>query len=286
MLLESGEAISGAAVWCWQALLFKAPGNGWICGLSQVLITCPPTSFDGPDPIRFTDGEALFDYLLREWAEALGSRPSPGGWIEARDRLRAIDEHVALGFERAMKSRAISPPRSTKGAKGPKSSEPSTTIAGLADIEARLFEVADWKAAAKNALRVLHQQARREALQRKGTDASLGPHEDLERNLFGDPSWLMEEHDEHGQGFSASLMDGTAVDIFKIAGIDPSDDLHDRVWGNHNWQSILDECDAALCIEVGEQDDRPMMSDTFYWVSVDDPIELARQLREFIVLKA
>ena len=108
----------------------------------------------------------------------------------------------------------------------------------------------------------------------------------LELSLFGDPASIMKDSEEHGQGFSASLMDRTSVDIFEIAGIPWSVELSNRVWGNHNWQSVLDECDAAFCIEVVEQDDRLMMSDSFYWVSVDDPIELVRQLREFIVLKS
>lgn len=79
VLLESGEAITGAAVWCWQALLFKAPGDGWVCGLSQVMVTCPPIGFHGPLPVRITEGAALFDYLLREWSLVLGSPPTPGG---------------------------------------------------------------------------------------------------------------------------------------------------------------------------------------------------------------
>ena len=286
VLLESAEAILGSAVWCWQALLFRATDGCWICGLSQVLVMSSPTSFDGPQPVRVSDGEALFDFLFREWPIALESPAAPSLWLAVRERLRVIDEQLGQGFERALKSRIVSRTSSSKGKSRQKADVIGSCVVDLAVIEERLRDIENWTSDSKNALIALHKGARQEAVARKKLGGPLGPFEQLECSLFGDPKSVMDEDDEHGQGFSASLMDGTSVDIFDIAGIECSDELHDRVWGNHNWESILGECDAAFCMEVGEQDDRPMMSDTFYWVSVDDPIELARQLREFIALRA
>lgn len=81
---------------------------------------------------------------------------------------------------------------------------------------------------------------------------------------------FLEPNDEYGAGFFASLMDGPSVNLFEVAGLEYSDELHDRVWGRYNWQSLIGECGSATVIETGGQDDMPGMSDTFYWVSVDD----------------
>ncbi len=142
--------------------------------------------------------------------------------------------------------------------------------------------VVTWTDEKRNALAHLHSAARSEA-RGAGPRARSGPWRDLERRLFGDPGRLTSNDEENGQGFSASLMNGTAVGIFELAGIEDTDELSDRLWGNHNWQSVLDSCPAAEVIQLGEHDDVPGMSDVYFWVRISDPDEFARQLRELIL---
>lgn len=108
----------------------------------------------------------------------------------------------------------------------------------------------------------------------------------LERRLFGNPKRLLDKSVENGLGLDASLMDGLGVDIFKLAGLYCSDELHDALWADRSWQDIIEECPSADCLEIGEQDDRPGMSDVFYWVAIDDADQFARELRAFIVESA
>ena len=58
-------------------------------------------------------------------------------------------------------------------------------------------------------------------------------------------------HNEFGDGFSASLMDGPSVDLFKVAGLEETDQLHDAVWSKFNWRSLLGKCGSANIIEAG-----------------------------------
>ena len=108
----------------------------------------------------------------------------------------------------------------------------------------------------------------------------------LEAELFGDPKRFMRRKRNHGLGFSASLMDGPEVNYFDIAGLPCNDTLHDAVWGESNWQSLLDSCDEALLYETGTIDEIPGRSDVYYWISVDNPRRFARQLRELIISMA
>jgi len=153
-------------------------------------------------------------------------------------------------------------------------------------IEERLSNVERWTRGPKQALGILHNRARAEQAQRRAPRALAGPHECLEVRLFGDPNSLMSEDEVQGRGFFASLVDGPSIDFFTLAGVNPSDELHDAVWAEHDWQSILGECEEAFCVEIGEQNDRPGYGDIFCWVCVENPAELARQLRKFIVSKA
>lgn len=88
---------------------------------------------------------------------------------------------------------------------------------------------------------------------------------------------------EHGQGFSATLMDGPSIDLFEIAGLEWTADLHDDVWGHHNWKSLLEECRTAEIIETGSQDHTPGMSDVFFWVVITDPKKFRQELRAAIL---
>ncbi len=91
---------------------------------------------------------------------------------------------------------------------------------------------------------------------------------------------------EHGQGFSATLIDGPSTDLFEIAGLEWSADLHDDVWGHHNWKSLLEECDTAEIIEIGSQDHTLRMSDIFSWVVISDPEKFRQELRAAILAAA
>jgi len=50
----------------------------------------------------------------------------------------------------------------------------------------------------------------------------------------------------YGDGFSAILLDGPSVDLFEIAYVEYSDELHDAVWEKYNWQSLEDECGSLI----------------------------------------
>lgn len=90
---------------------------------------------------------------------------------------------------------------------------------------------------------------------------------------------FMQSNDEYGDGFSATLMDGPSVDLFDIAELEWTSELNDAVWGNHNWKSLLEECEAVEIIETGTQDDAPGMSDVFFWVAINDPEKFKIELR-------
>jgi hypothetical protein len=90
----------------------------------------------------------------------------------------------------------------------------------------------------------------------------------------------------YGKGFSASLMDGPSVDLFKIAGLEWTSELNDAVWGQYNWKSLLEECKGIEIIETGSQNHAPGMSDVRFWVAVFDPKEFQRELRDTILAAA
>lgn len=94
---------------------------------------------------------------------------------------------------------------------------------------------------------------------------------------------FLEPNEDYGPGFFASLMDGPSVDLFQIARLECTDELHDKVWGRHNWKDLLDECGSATIIETGDQDDMPGMSDVFYWVAVDDEERFRAELRAVLL---
>ena len=88
---------------------------------------------------------------------------------------------------------------------------------------------------------------------------------------------------KYGNGFSASLMDGPTVNLFKIADLEETDELSDAVWSNHNWQSLLEECHSAEIITLQEHDDAPGQSDVTFWIAIDDPIKFKRQLHKVLL---
>jgi len=90
---------------------------------------------------------------------------------------------------------------------------------------------------------------------------------------------FIKSHRKYGDGFSATLMNGPSADLFEIAGLEPTSELLDAVWGNHNWKSLLEECPTADIIETGAQDHTPGMSDVFFWVAISDLKQFKRELR-------
>jgi hypothetical protein len=97
---------------------------------------------------------------------------------------------------------------------------------------------------------------------------------------------FIQPNDEYGDGFSATLMDGPRADLFEIAGLEWTSDLHDAVWGNHNWRSLLEECENAEIIQTGSQDHAPGMSDVFFWVAIADPKKFSQELRTVMLAAA
>jgi len=90
-------------------------------------------------------------------------------------------------------------------------------------------------------------------------------------------------HKEFGPGFAASLIDGLSVDIFDLAELECTDELHDALWGERNWRSVIEEFESVTLIEIEEYEGGPGMSDTFYWVAVDDLDKFREELREIIL---
>jgi hypothetical protein len=78
-------------------------------------------------------------------------------------------------------------------------------------------------------------------------------------------------------------MDGPSVDLFEITDIEYSDELHDAVWGKHNWQSLLGECGSAFIITLEEYDLAPGQIDVKFWVAIDDDNKFRQELKEVIL---
>ena len=129
----------------------------------------------------------------------------------------------------------------------------------------------------------LHARAAAEAKLSDQRNGSPGPWVGVERGLFGDPENHLESDSDHGPGFSASLMDGPDVDLLTFCGLQLSSEHQDVLSDSGPLSDLVERCDAAECIEVGDVDQIPGMSDVFYWIAINDADVFARQLREAIV---
>jgi hypothetical protein len=264
-------------------MLYPLKSGQWLCGFAQTM--GEDISLRECDPrCVLTTGNELFDYLINDWEKHSGEVLSQRDWEVICQKLRRIDHRLSAEFAQAIALRPIVP-RVIYAAK-PKRVRYKARVDTIEGIEERLSDVQYWTRGVKKALRILHERARLEQAQRRNKKSTRGPYERLEMELFGDPNSFMSTHEDQGLGFDASLIDGPSVDFFNLAGIDSSDGIHDAVWKDNNWQSILDQCEEAFCVEIGDEDYRSGASDTFYWVCVTNPEQLARQLREFIVSKA
>jgi hypothetical protein len=94
---------------------------------------------------------------------------------------------------------------------------------------------------------------------------------------------FLSKNKKYGNGFSATLIDGLSVDIFEISGLNYSEKLSDLIWGNHNWQTLIDQCSSATIISLSEQDLVPGQSDEIFWIAIDDPIKFKQELRKVIL---
>ena len=147
----------------------------------------------------------------------------------------------------------------------------------------------NWNQKHFKTLRSLHEKAESETpapARNSGSAAARVSWRSLERRLFVDLDDCLEDNEQYGRGFGASLIDGPSIDIFRLAGLELTDELTDNLWNNVNWQSLLDACQSATVIETSETEGGPGMSDTFYWVAVDNPERFGRELREVILIYA
>jgi|GEM_PF-1775199 len=108
----------------------------------------------------------------------------------------------------------------------------------------------------------------------------------LENRLFGNPARFFQKVRGGGFRFGASLMDGPDVDVFEVAGLRSTDELHDGVWGETNWNTLLGNCPAVDVDEQYSLDEIPGQSDTYYWCEVTDPRQFARELRIALLTQA
>jgi len=165
---------------------------------------------------------------------------------------------------------------------------PSKKLAGWTpqEIEQALSGVDEWTPETFQMLQHLHRNAASERWNRAGKRKKSwrrgGKWTAVERRLFGNPDTHLSANRKYGRGFSASLIDGPSVSLFDIAGLPFDGELSDHLWDDHNWESLLEECDEIFLIETGT-DDIPCRSDIYYWAPVDDPAQFARQLREVII---
>ena len=86
-----------------------------------------------------------------------------------------------------------------------------------------------------------------------------------------------------GTTVAGSLLEAPAYDFLELTGLATEGALEDAVHDQHNWQSMLGECDGVEIEETHEVDEMPGMSDQFFQVTITDPIALARDLRELVI---
>lgn len=202
-------------------------------------------------------------------------------------RGKASDRHVVdIAFP-------VTPPEPVRAVAKP-GAEMAALVSRKKDLEVsrvgrvlRGLEV--WTAQKLKVLQDLNVRALAESRER-GTNRAArgfrGQWQSLEQELYGTPDEHLEDDADQGRGFGASLMDGPSVSLIGVSGLSRSDQLQDHLWDDHNWQSLLEECHSVSTVEVGQQDDVPGMSDVFYWVPVDNPLQFGRELRLAIIRQA
>lgn len=89
-------------------------------------------------------------------------------------------------------------------------------------------------------------------------------------------------HPKYGFGFPASMMDGFDFDIFELANLKYTDNHHDAVWSENTWESLLEKTSAEI-IELDEIDELATMSDTYYWVKIENKDQFESELRSILL---
>jgi hypothetical protein len=97
------------------------------------------------------------------------------------------------------------------------------------------------------------------------------------------PKKLFSKHRSYGLGFRASLIDGLEADVFELAGLQYSDELHDKVWRNQNWRELVERCGAEVIETRRSEGGGPGQSDVWYWVAVEDAEAFRAVLREHLL---
>ncbi len=83
--------------------------------------------------------------------------------------------------------------------------------------------------------------------------------------------------------FSGSLMEGPDLDLVAFAGLELSDEEHDRLVENTTDRDLLCECESVQENEMYEVDEIPGMSDVYYEYCVSYPEGLREELRTLIL---
>ena len=93
-----------------------------------------------------------------------------------------------------------------------------------------------------------------------------------------------------GFTFTGSLVDGPGIDLLELAGLDLTDEEHDRIWNAISPRDLLVEELSEVCeeIELSEFEGGPGQSDTFYEYHCANKTAFVAQLRRVLraLLKA
>ncbi|MDA9680074.1 hypothetical protein N9U06_01295 [Gammaproteobacteria bacterium] len=85
---------------------------------------------------------------------------------------------------------------------------------------------------------------------------------------------------------SGSNMEGVDIDLIEFAGLPAlTDEQHDKVWGESNEVSILENCLSAYFDWQDEDDveNEPLYTDRYFEVETDDVEKLKSELRAEIL---
>ena len=81
--------------------------------------------------------------------------------------------------------------------------------------------------------------------------------------------------------FYGTLIDGPGIDLLELAGLDLSDEDHDRLWNDLSPRALLAECECVEEFEEGDDDGFP--SDVWYSYEATSKERLSDELRTVIL---
>ena len=82
--------------------------------------------------------------------------------------------------------------------------------------------------------------------------------------------------------FTGSYIDGCKVDLPTWAGVELTDDQHDRLWSDINETDLIEEAGGFVEIDEAIEDAPPGMNDTYYSVYCSDVEEFKDSIRTVI----